>query len=154
MPRGPRFFQAFSTRRGGGDLAASVNQNFFQHVSHGRLIVNDENFDFSGHRFLQGEISRDDGRDVTSSLHKTRLIGRPAAGRFITGILLKESAALSPWVSVKAVLLVEDNGNDAFMMRTACEHAGIPHLFKVVTDGDAAVQYLSGTGALQVDPIL
>jgi CheY-like chemotaxis protein len=48
---------------------------------------------------------------------------------------------------MKTVLLVEDNDNDVFMMRMACQRTGIPHLFQVVTDGDAAVEYLSRSGA-------
>lgn len=48
---------------------------------------------------------------------------------------------------MKTVLLVEDNDNDVFMMQMACEGTGLPHLFKVVPDGDAAVDYLAGAGA-------
>jgi CheY-like chemotaxis protein len=48
---------------------------------------------------------------------------------------------------VKTVLLVEDNDNDVFMMKMACQRTGIPHAFRVVSDGDAAVEYLSGSGA-------
>jgi CheY-like chemotaxis protein len=48
---------------------------------------------------------------------------------------------------MKTVLLVEDNDNDVFMMQRACEGSRLPHLFKIVSDGDAAVDYLGGTGA-------
>lgn len=47
---------------------------------------------------------------------------------------------------MKTVLLVEDNDDDAFLTKLACERSGIPHLLKLVTDGDAAVDYLAGTG--------
>ena len=48
--------------------------------------------------------------------------------------------------TVKTILLVEDDDNDAYMMRMACHRSGIPHAFRVVMDGDAAVEYLSGAG--------
>lgn len=48
---------------------------------------------------------------------------------------------------MKTVLLVEDDNNDVVMMKLACQRAGISHQFMVVRDGDAAVEYLSGTGA-------
>ena len=47
---------------------------------------------------------------------------------------------------MKTVLLVEDNEDDIFFMKMACQRTGIPHDFHVVTDGDEAVQYLAGTG--------
>ncbi len=31
-------------------------------------------------------------------------------------------------------------------MKMACQRAGIPHAFQLVTDGDAAIDYLSGNG--------
>ena len=46
---------------------------------------------------------------------------------------------------MKTVLLVEDDNGDVEMMRRACEAAGIPHLLMVVTDGQAAIDYLAGT---------
>jgi len=49
-------------------------------------------------------------------------------------------------VSVKTVLLVEDNEDDIFIMKMACQRSGIPHHLSVAVDGDAAVEYLSGTG--------
>lgn len=48
--------------------------------------------------------------------------------------------------SMKSVLLVEDNEDDALMMRMACQRTGIPHTLQTVTDGDAAVNYLLGKG--------
>src|SRR5271170_3881829 len=47
---------------------------------------------------------------------------------------------------MKTVLLVEDNQDDVFVMKMACQRTGIPHLLRVVTDGVMAVDYLSGIG--------
>ena len=47
---------------------------------------------------------------------------------------------------MKCVLLVEDNEDDALMMKMACQRTGIPHSLHVVTDGDAAINYLLGAG--------
>ena len=47
---------------------------------------------------------------------------------------------------MKTVLLVEDNQDDVFVMKMACQRSGIPHLLRVVTDGAMAVDYLSGNG--------
>ncbi|MGD0816412.1 MAG: response regulator [Verrucomicrobiota bacterium] len=47
----------------------------------------------------------------------------------------------------KTVLLVEDNDDDILIMKMACTRTGIPHELQVVTDGDMAVNYLSGNGA-------
>lgn len=47
---------------------------------------------------------------------------------------------------MKTVLLVEDNEDDIFFMKMACQRTGIPHAFHVVTDGEEALQYLAGTG--------
>jgi CheY-like chemotaxis protein len=47
---------------------------------------------------------------------------------------------------MKSILLVEDNEDDAWMMKMACQRTGIPHSLHIVTDGDAAVDYLAGTG--------
>lgn len=43
------------------------------------------------------------------------------------------------------VLLVEDDPNDAFFLQRACQASDIPHSLTVVNDGQAAVDYLSGT---------
>jgi CheY-like chemotaxis protein len=47
---------------------------------------------------------------------------------------------------MKTVLLVEDSENDVFLMKMACQRTGIPHDLQVVSDGDAAIRYLSGAG--------
>lgn len=47
---------------------------------------------------------------------------------------------------MKTVLLVEDNQDDVFVMKMACQRTGIPHHLKVVTDGALAIDYLSGNG--------
>jgi CheY-like chemotaxis protein len=47
---------------------------------------------------------------------------------------------------VKTVLLVEDDSDDAFVMKMACHRSGIPHHLKLAEDGDVAVKYLSGDG--------
>jgi CheY-like chemotaxis protein len=49
--------------------------------------------------------------------------------------------------NVKPVLLVEDNDDDALIMKMACQRTGIPHTIRVVTDGEAAIEYLTGKGA-------
>ena len=49
-------------------------------------------------------------------------------------------------VLMKTVLIVEDNPDDLFVMKMACQRTGIPHLLRVVTDGAMAIDYLSGTG--------
>lgn len=43
-----------------------------------------------------------------------------------------------------SVLLVEDNPNDVFLVQRAFRKANIAAPLHVVTDGDAAVQYLAG----------
>jgi CheY-like chemotaxis protein len=48
---------------------------------------------------------------------------------------------------MKTVLLVEDNEDDIFFLRMACQRSGIPHNFQVVTDGGSAIDYLSGAGS-------
>ena len=47
---------------------------------------------------------------------------------------------------MKTVLLVEDSEDDALIMRMACQRTGIPHTFRLVTDGEAAMAYLSAKG--------
>ena len=47
---------------------------------------------------------------------------------------------------MKTVLLVEDDEDDVFFMKMACQRTGIPHVFHVVANGDEAVEYLAGTG--------
>jgi CheY-like chemotaxis protein len=49
-------------------------------------------------------------------------------------------------VLMKTVLLIEDNPDDVFVMKMACQRTGIPHLLRVVTDGVMAIDYLSGNG--------
>jgi CheY-like chemotaxis protein len=50
---------------------------------------------------------------------------------------------------VGTVLLVEDNQDDAFFMERACHSADIPHSLNIVHDGQAAVDYLSGTNGYE-----
>ncbi len=45
---------------------------------------------------------------------------------------------------MKTVLVVEDSEDDLFLMKMACKRTGIPHKLNFVTDGDAAIHYLSG----------
>jgi CheY-like chemotaxis protein len=47
---------------------------------------------------------------------------------------------------MKTVLLVEDNEDDALIMKMACQRTGIPHVLQIVPDGDAALAYLTGKG--------
>lgn len=44
------------------------------------------------------------------------------------------------------VLYVEDDDNDAFFMRRAWAKVGVLNRLNVLTDGQAAIDYLSGTG--------
>jgi CheY-like chemotaxis protein len=45
-----------------------------------------------------------------------------------------------------AVLLVEDDSNDVLLMRRAFRAAGLDVALQVVSDGMAAIEYLSGVG--------
>lgn len=45
-----------------------------------------------------------------------------------------------------AILLVEDNPDDAFFMQRAAKAASVPHELVVVATGDEAVDYLAGAG--------
>jgi len=45
------------------------------------------------------------------------------------------------------ILLVEDNPDDAELVQYAFEKAGIQNPLVIVTDGDAAVEYIGRTGA-------
>jgi len=48
---------------------------------------------------------------------------------------------------LSSILLVEDNPDDAELVRYAFEKAGIQNPLSIVTDGDAAVEYIGRTGA-------
>ena len=50
-------------------------------------------------------------------------------------------------MKTEPILLVEDDDNDVTFMRYAWKKAAMPNPLYVVTDGEAAVDYLSGTGA-------
>src|SRR5262245_17690078 len=45
-----------------------------------------------------------------------------------------------------AILLVEDSADDALLILCALEKAGVKKAIRVVRDGDAALNYLAGTG--------
>ncbi len=45
------------------------------------------------------------------------------------------------------ILLIEDSSDDAELIRYAFEKAGIQNPLNIVTDGDAAVDYIGRTGA-------
>jgi len=47
---------------------------------------------------------------------------------------------------MRTVLLVEDNDDDIFFIKRACQRSGVSHTLSVVRDGDAAINYLSGSG--------
>jgi CheY-like chemotaxis protein len=47
------------------------------------------------------------------------------------------------------VLAVEDEDNDAFLLRTALQKAGVPNPLAVVHDGQEAVDYLSGNSPFE-----
>ena len=42
--------------------------------------------------------------------------------------------------------MVEDDEDDAFFIKMACQRSGLPHSLHLVTDGKAAVDYLAGAG--------
>ncbi len=48
---------------------------------------------------------------------------------------------------LSTILLVEDNPDDAELLEYAFRKAGIANPLLAVTDGDAAVEYVGGTGA-------
>lgn len=48
---------------------------------------------------------------------------------------------------MKQVLLVEDSDDDVLVMKRACQRTGIPHALHIVSDGNTAIDYLSGAGA-------
>jgi CheY-like chemotaxis protein len=45
------------------------------------------------------------------------------------------------------ILLVEDDPNDVLLIKRAFQKAGLGHVLKAVSDGDQAIEYLSGGGA-------
>jgi CheY-like chemotaxis protein len=47
----------------------------------------------------------------------------------------------------RAILLVEDNSDDVFLMKRALAEAGVTNPLYVVEDGQQAVDYLAGAGA-------
>ena len=49
-------------------------------------------------------------------------------------------------MNTRTILYVEDEENDVFLMQHAWKSAGVLNPLKVVTDGEQAVQYLSGEG--------
>jgi CheY-like chemotaxis protein len=49
-------------------------------------------------------------------------------------------------LSALPILYVEDEENDGFLLRRAFVKAGIPNPLEVVTDGNEAIEYLSGLG--------
>ena len=49
-------------------------------------------------------------------------------------------------MSALPILYVEDDENDGFLLRRAFLKAGIPNPLEVVTDGNEAIEYLSGLG--------
>jgi CheY-like chemotaxis protein len=49
--------------------------------------------------------------------------------------------------SLPTILLVEDNDDDVFAMQRALRKAQVTHPLQVVTDGQKAIDYLSGIGA-------
>ena len=49
-------------------------------------------------------------------------------------------------MSMKSILLAEDNPDDVWMMKRAIAAAGITHVVHVVDNGQQAVDYLAGRG--------
>lgn len=50
-------------------------------------------------------------------------------------------------MSDDTILLVEDNPDDQFLIKRAFKHSGLPYSLQMVSDGQAAIDYLSGTPA-------
>lgn len=48
--------------------------------------------------------------------------------------------------NIRQVLLIEDNRDDVFLMRRAMKKAGVDWNLQVVTDGQEALDFFSGTG--------
>jgi CheY-like chemotaxis protein len=49
-------------------------------------------------------------------------------------------------VTLPTILLVEDSEDDAFLMRYVMEKSGVDNPLQIVTDGQMALDYLSGAG--------
>jgi CheY-like chemotaxis protein len=49
-------------------------------------------------------------------------------------------------LNTHTILLVEDDENDVLFMEMALQKADLAHSFRVVEDGQAAIDYLSGAG--------
>lgn len=47
---------------------------------------------------------------------------------------------------MKIILQVEDDPNDVFLFKRAMEKVGVTHRIQVATDGQQAIDYLSGSG--------
>jgi CheY-like chemotaxis protein len=52
-------------------------------------------------------------------------------------------------MNLKPILYAEDEDNDAFFLKRAFQQAGIPHPLIVVSDGQEAIDYCSGSGPYQ-----
>lgn len=50
---------------------------------------------------------------------------------------------------MKTVLLVEDDVDDVFFMKSACKRTEIPHRLNIVSDGYSAIEYLTGVNGYQ-----
>ena len=50
-------------------------------------------------------------------------------------------------MSAETILLVEDNPDDALLIRRAFKKAGLPHALQIATHGEEAVDYLAGGGS-------
>jgi CheY-like chemotaxis protein len=48
--------------------------------------------------------------------------------------------------AIRQILLIEDNHDDVFLMRRAVRKATVPWQLNVASDGQAALDYLHGTG--------
>jgi CheY-like chemotaxis protein len=57
------------------------------------------------------------------------------------------SAIRAQMTTNRAILLVEDNEDDAFLMQRALKAAAIANPLFIVEDGQQAIDYLSGSGA-------
>lgn len=47
-------------------------------------------------------------------------------------------------MSQRPIILVEDNSDDAFLMQSALESAGVTNPIKIIGDGEEAMEYFAG----------
>ena len=65
----------------------------------------------------------------------------------VLGFMISEASPVLPAIeTMPAILLVEDDPNDALIAQRAFKQAGVPHWIIRLPDGEEAIKYLSGKG--------